>query len=206
MTSNQVAYWKQQEDARHNKAAELEQQRANLANEELTRAANAERERANRAAEANMRRGQDISRSYNLGYLSHLANQRDIQNVANRISEANSIRSTNASKYASDTSRNNAYLNYTLGLRNAGISEFSARTGRASQLDNQSYLNAQIANMYGLRPSIIASNMSAARRNTAQAELARRQGLYAPINAYSGVANTAANIIGSLARSISLFK
>lgn len=213
MTSNQVAFWKQQEDARHNKAVESEQQRANYANEKLVKdanrineAANAEKKRANLASERNMRRGQNITRSYNLGYLAHLSNQRDIQNVANRINESNSIRSTNASKYATDTNRNNAYLNYTLGLRNADINDYMAKTGRASQLNNQSYLNAQIANMYGLRPSQIASNMSTARRNAAQAELARIQGLYAPINAYSGMAGSTASIIGSLARSLSLFK
>lgn len=213
MTSNQVAFWKQQEDARHNQAVELEQQRANRVSEALTaetnrinRAANVERERANRAAEANTRRGQNITRSYNVGYLSHLASQRDIQNVANRINEANSIRSTNASRYATDTNRNNAYLNYTLGMRNADISDYNAITQRRGQMSNSDYYNAQIANLYGLRPSIIASNLSSARRNAAQAELARIQGIYAPTNAYANIVGSTSNLIGSLARSLSLFK
>lgn len=206
MTSNQIAYWKQQEDARHNLAQEIELNRANRANEALTAQANAERERANKAAERNTRRGQNISNAYNVGYLSHLSNQRDINRAANAINEMNSIRTTNASRYASDTNRNNAYLNYTLGLRNAQISDYDARTKRQNQLSQRDYLNAQIANMYGLRPSQIASNMSSAYRNQAQAELARKQSVYAPINAYANVVGSTANIIGSIARSLSLFK
>lgn len=206
MTSNQIAYFKQQEDARHNEAVEAEQQRANRANEALvretnliTKAANKERERANRASEYNTRRGQDITKQYN-------ENQRNIQTIANRISEANSVRSTAASRYASDTSRNNAYLNYTLGLRNADISDYTARTGRRNQLSQTDYLKAQIANMYGLRPSQIASNMSNAQRNREQAALARSQRIYAPVNAYSGLLSSIGGTIGSIARSLSLFK